>query len=233
MKPQDPDFTTQDIIDMLNEQVGAYLSDLMRPFAQNYAVQTEDQPLVASQQRYAVPERAVNGTIEALGIVDSTGQSPGYRLSLYDLQDSVLLQTVASSVVPVAFSFESNYIRLWPTPAQPQPPTNTLRVQYMQRASELVPVASVGVVESVAPGAGSYAVTLVDAAPAAFVTGAAVEFVKARPAYSTLVPSGVISGVAGDVVTVTGTCASTIRRRCSRISPWNFRSVCCSGPPLK
>jgi hypothetical protein len=205
MKPADPDFSTVDLIGMLNEQVGSYLYDLMRPYAQNYAVQTSDQPLISGQQTYAIPDRAVNGTLEAMGIVDPTGRSPGYRLQLLDLQDSVLMQRVASSVVPVAYSLESNVVRVWPTPGAATAAQNTLRIQYMQRASELVDVAAVcvttGALSNVTPT--SYRV-LVGAVPATFTAGARVELVDASPGYSTFAPSGVISATGGGFVDVTG-----------------------------
>lgn len=205
MKSADPDFSTADIIAMLNEQVGSYLYDLMRPYAQNYAVQTSDQLLVSGQQTYSVPDRAVNGTLEAMGIVDPTGKTPGYRLALYDLQDSVLLQRVAGATVPVAYSLESNVVRLWPTPSTITSAQNTLRIQYMQRASELVDVSAVctltGALSNVTPT--SYRVN-VGTIPATFTTGARVELVDASPGYSTFSPSGVISATGAGTVDVTG-----------------------------
>ena len=205
MKPADPDFSTADIIAMINEQVGAYLYDLMRPYAQNYAVQYADQILVAGQQTYAVPERAVNGTMEAIAIVDPAGRVPAYRLQLLDLQDAVLLQRIAQSTVPVAYNFESNAVRMWPTPGTISTAQNTLRIPYMQRASELVDVSAVcvltGALTNVTPT--SYRVN-VGTIPSTFTVGARVELVSSRPGYSTLGSFGVISATGAGTVDVTG-----------------------------
>ncbi len=206
MKSQDPDFGDADITAMLNEQVGSYLSDLMRPYSQNYAVQTFDQSLVQGQPTYSVPDRAINGTIEAMGVIDPTGRVPGYRLVLYDLADSVLLQTIANAVVPVAYSFESNAVHVWPTPtAVSSAPQRTLRMQYMQRASELVDPSAVctltGALSNVTPT--SYRVN-VGTIPSTFTTGTQVELVSGRPGYSTYVPAGVISATGAGTVDVTG-----------------------------
>ena len=206
MKASDPDFTTADITAMLNEQVGAYLYDLMRPYAQNYAVQTLDQPLVSRQQDYQVPTRAVNGSIEAMACVDVQGKVPGYRLAMYDLQDSVLLQSVASSVVPVCYSMESNVVRLWPVPISPLAPQNTLRILYMQRASELVDASACAVLSGAVSNvtATTYRVNITGTAPTTFTVGATVEIVCAQPAYSTFSPTAVISGSGAGFVDVTG-----------------------------
>lgn len=210
MKPADPDFTDADITAMLNEQVGSYLYDLLRPFAQNYAVQSFDQPLVTGQQTYSIPDRAVNGTLEAMGLIDPAGRVPGYRLALYDLQDSILLQRIASSTVPVAYSLESNVVRVWPTPGTIFGAQNTLRIQAVQRASELVDVSKVctltGALTTGGPP-GSYRV-LVGTIPATFTVGAQVELVSGRPGYSTLTPSGVIAATGGGFVDVTGVAPS-------------------------
>ena len=209
MKAADPDFSTDDITAMINEQVGAYLYDLMRPFAQNYAVQTYDQTLVSGQQDYKVPSRAVNGTLEAMAIIDPLGKVPGYRLVQYDLQDSVLLQTIASSVVPVAYSLESNVVRVWPAPITPMAPQNTLRIMYMQRASELVPVASCNVLSSTALSnvtSTTYRINLT--ATPLFTTGDVVEMVSATPAYSTYSPTATVTAVGANYVDVSGVAPS-------------------------
>jgi hypothetical protein len=207
MKPADPDFTDADITAMLNEQVGPYLSDLVRPFSQQYAINTFDQALVAGQSDYLIPERAINGTVEAMGIIDPTGRVPGYRLVLYDLADSILLQSIASSVVPVAYSAVGNFIRLYPTPtAQNTSLQNTLRLQYMQRASELVDPSFCATLSGALTNvtSTSYRVTTATV-PAGLTTGVKVELVAARPGFATLGASGVISGTGVGTIDITGT----------------------------
>lgn len=207
IKSDDPDFTDADILEMLNEQIGSYLCDLIRPYVANYALRQEDTLLVANQSDYSIPVRALNGTTEAIGIVDPTGVVPGYRLVYYDPQDAILLQTMQNSTVPVAYNMPGNVIRLYPTPGSliGTTPTTTLRVQYFQRPSELVDPAAVGVVSSVADGSPAYSVVLASDAPATFVTGAEVEFVSAQPGYGVLGSVGVIASASGPNVTVTGT----------------------------
>ena len=207
IKSDDPDFTDADILAILNEQIGSYLCDLIRPYVANYALCQKDTELVAFQSDYAVPVRALNGTTEAIGIVDPTGVVPGYRLVYYDPQDAILLQTAQNSDIPVAYNMPGNVIRLYPTPGDltGTTPTNTLRVQYFQRPSELVDPSAVGVVSSVSDGSPTYSVTLAANAPSTFTVGARVEFVSAQPGYGVLGQVGVIASVAGANLTVTGT----------------------------
>ena len=98
-------------------------------------------------------------------------------------------------------------LRLYPTPGDMvgTSPTDTLRVQYFQRPSELVALSAVGVVSSVSDGSPAYSVVLSADAPATFTVGAEVEFVSAQPGYGVLGDAGVIATAAGANLTVTGT----------------------------
>jgi len=206
IKSEDPDFTDADITAMLNEQVGSYLSDLIRPYCQNYALQQYDTLLVDGQSDYAVPTRALNGTVEAMGIIDPTGVVPGYRLIPYDPQDAILLQQTNSGGIPVAYDMPSNVIRLYPTPSNPTPPMTTLRLQYFQRPSELVDVTAVATLNAALSNitATTYRVNISGTAPSTFTVGAEVEIVAAAPGYSTYAPTAVISGSGSGYVDVTG-----------------------------
>lgn len=171
------DFADGDVLRVLNEQTTTYLVRLVSRRRTNFLVEHSDIPVAAGTATVPVPSVAVAGAVRSLVFI--VGGIP-YGLIEMDLPVAVSANlTPLQTAFPTGYYFEGPNVVLFPT----QTLSGTLRIHYHRRPSTIVPssqcVQIMGFPGGAAPG--YYRIAYAGSAPAAYVTGAAVDVVSNVP----------------------------------------------------
>lgn len=179
-----------DILDMGSDTLKLKLTKLLKASRQNYLLTTSDVPLVADQAYYDIPYRAVINGLEDIKWVLSDSQTlrPLAYIVVEDLN-----QYPQSASNPQAFYFQSDQVGLAPVPASA---SGSLRYWWHRQLSKLCTVGAAGQVTGIV---GS--VVTVDNAPATFVSGAEIDFIKNQSLGTILEQDVSITNVAGTQLT--------------------------------
>lgn len=156
----------------LNREQRLFLTALLEKCKQQHKQATLDVSADGSTTRFNIPTRAIAAGIKMIEGIGSTG----IRWMLHELPDDEYARGWPRNG---DFYFEGNQLVFYRAP-----PSGTLRFTYPRRLSELVLVASVGVITDISTLGGQVAIS---AAPSDFATSAAnYDFVKATPHFDIL-----------------------------------------------
>ena len=148
MIPKDQStFTTCDIIDIMNEELGIHVVPMVLRAHEEYYVIDEDQPLTNCDTRYKIPYRAVGNKLRDVQFVDSSGSS--FEMTRVSLEDRPEYQSSYSTSQSRAFYLQSDDIVLM----QKQNSTGSIRSSYYLRPNELVKDNRAGIITSICVGA--------------------------------------------------------------------------------
>lgn len=195
------------LIRLINREQELRLSALLARAKGNYRLATLDYT-VTSGTTYAIPTRAIAAGIRQIEAVDASGNV----WMLYEYPDD---QRSRGWPRNGHWHFSGNNLVFYAVP-----PAGTLRITYYRRMSELVKVATVGVVTTISVGAVLGTIAVTPPVPV-FAAGATnYDFVKATPHFDilamdksatysagvlTFAPSDVPSGLAvGDHICLAG-----------------------------
>jgi hypothetical protein len=154
----------------LNREQRLFLATLLEKCKQQHKQATLDVSADGSTTRFNIPVRAIAAGIKMVEGIGSTG----VRWMLHELPDDEYARGWPRNG---DFYFEGNQIVFYRAPA-----SGTLRFTYSRRLSDLVAVASVGVITAISSGT-----ITISAAPSDFETAsAAYDFVKATPHFDIL-----------------------------------------------
>jgi len=137
--PVRADLTSQKIIDESNSEFFSRLVTRFRKTRGNYLSDYFDIAVVANQARYAIPERAVESSLDLIKYIDSNGNDCG-ALSEITLKQVGGIRPdgvpyTETSTYPVAFYLDADSIMLSPVPTTA---VGSLRVYYPRRPGSLV-----------------------------------------------------------------------------------------------
>lgn len=184
----------EDILAIGSDILHLKMTKILKAARQNYLLVFKDIPFVADQSHYDVPYRAVVGGLEDVKYLLSDG------ITLRDLTYITVEELYRygnTATYPEAFYFQSDQVAFAPTPAAA---SGGFRAWYHRQLSSLCPVADAGRVTDIAIGVTNTVVT-VDNAPAEFVSGAIIDFVKNRSLTTILYEDATITNVAGTQLT--------------------------------
>lgn len=161
------------ILRALNREQRLFLTALLEKCKQQHKQSTTTTATNGSTTRFDIPARAIAAGIKMVEGIGSTG----IRWMLHELPDDEYARGFPRNG---DFYFEGNQIVFYSAPQ-----TGTLQFTYPRRLSELVLVASVGVITVISSGT-----ITISAAPADYDTTAAnYDFVKATPHFDILAMS--------------------------------------------
>ena len=204
------DWDDTKLIRLLNREVDSYLMPMMMAARENHNVTYTDQTLVANQNAYYLPAKATGAKARAVQLVDSATSNPYYRLVEYPLEEAInfgstLFSSVTPNGIPTGYYWRGNQLVLFPTPRDS---SYGLRIYYVARPSELVPLSSCMAITGFPGGAaaGFFRVGYTGTLPTTFNTpGQTVDLVQNVPGFDVLASAFVINAIsAGAYVELTG-----------------------------
>jgi hypothetical protein len=181
----------QDILDIANEQMQAYIVPVITSQREDYFVTSIDLPLVNGDITYRLPTRSVGQALRQVYLVNALGHVVAFpRISREDLE-------AASR----GFYLDGNVLTLVvDDPSQVQQLGTSIRMMYHQRPNTMVLPGSTAVIQSINTGLNQ--VTLASTPPATFVSGLLYDIGRGRPGFENLAIDSQAT-VAGSVMTFT------------------------------
>ena len=125
-------FTTCDIIDIMNEELGIHILPMVLRAHEEYYVIDEDQSLSACTIRYKIPYRAVGNKLRDVQFIDNAGTQ--YEMTRVSLEDRPEYQGNYTNNQFLTFYLENDSIVLM----QNQITNGSIRSSYYLRPNELV-----------------------------------------------------------------------------------------------
>jgi hypothetical protein len=128
-------WTDANILKAMQEEVESQVVPVLYSVQQDYFTDSVDLPLVANQQGYRLPQRAMGDVIRGAYWVDTTGivaKPPLLRVNIDEVSDF----TTTAATIPKAFFLVYDQINILPTPSSSV--SGSLRLFYLRRPGILV-----------------------------------------------------------------------------------------------
>jgi hypothetical protein len=160
-------FSSADILAIADEESISIIIPEILSEREEYFLTHSDQILVASQQAYLIPTRAVGLVVREVSLVDSSNNVIDLaKIEIEDIQSTNLTGT------PSCFFLKGNSICLYPTPDST---SSSLRLYYFINPGELVEVSESGVISAINT---TTRVVTVSTIPSTWVTGNIFDFIS-------------------------------------------------------
>jgi hypothetical protein len=165
-------FQTSDLIQIANDEMQLKLVSDIQTIREDFFLQSQDQALVASQQGYYIPSRAVGNALKAVTYVDPQGNESA-PLNRVPVERSYMFSSGNS--VPIAFYVASDQIMLLPKPNLGQ---GTIRLYFFQRPNQLVSTTSCAKITSISSAGGTSAFTVNTDLTGSLSIGSTLDFLR-------------------------------------------------------
>jgi hypothetical protein len=174
-------FTNADLLAMADEETVRLIVPMITSIRQEFFVVKEDITLVADQDKYKIPYRAVGRTLREIKITD-TARNTRYTIPFISPEDTQYVNYNPTSTGDVlGFTIRGDDIVILPTPSSS---TNQIIEAYYELApAQLVDPSECGVIASADYNTGI--VTLV-ATPTTFTTGVVMDIVDGKAGCTTI-----------------------------------------------
>lgn len=196
--------SSTDLLAIANEELQSYMVDVLMDVGEEYFVSTEpvDYSITASQAAYAIPERAIDGTVRTVQISTDNGTS---WATLPRLEPTRTVEFAATGN-PVAYKVEGNYLVLVPAPSTT---SGTLRIKYHARPNRLVATDAVGEITVV--DAATKTVTVGSTLPATFSSTTTYDLVRGGPHFDCLAIDEPVASITSNSITFTNALPSALQ----------------------
>jgi hypothetical protein len=187
-------FSDNELLTFLDAELQNEVVPLLLSARYDYLVDSEDIAIVANQQAYRIPYRAIGGKLREVAIVDSAGNE---RSDLPQIQLDHL--SPGGWPEPSGFYLKDSKIYLSPVPTSS---ADSIRAYFYRRPGKLVSVTEekqCGRITAIDVGAKE--VTVSPAAPSNFDTDTRYDFIRNEPGFDTLGYDRTINTFAGGVMT--------------------------------
>jgi len=166
-------FTSDDIQDIMNEELGIHVLPMLIRAHEEYSVIDEDVPLTSDTSRYKIPYRAVGNKLREVQYVDSSG-SP-FEMTRVSLEDRPETQRGYTNNRYMQFYLQDDNVVL----LNDQLSSGSLRMSYYVRPNTLVKDNRAGIITNVAKGATQTVFTLA-AFPDHFSSTTVFDFIQGK-----------------------------------------------------
>ncbi len=189
-------FSTDQFIQVMSEELQAYIVPLIDSVSEEYFVVNYDVPFSAGTLAYNVPSRAVGGKLRDLVLVDSNG----LEMSVPRLRpEDVKVRGIYGSAPSFGFYLRGNQVVFWNGNTNaPLPPYPTLRFKVVRRPNILTAAANCGQILTI--DATRKILTLANAGTT-WTTGSTFDVISNTPGFSALGEDLTINTLAGFVLT--------------------------------
>lgn len=181
-------FVPADFVTLLNSQMHSKVVTAIHREKKDFFVKTYDTPIVADQNNYAIPTRAVGSQLRDVVLVDANGSE--IELPMGRTEDN-------KSPVPLfEFYFQGHEIILVPTPTA----VNGLSVRFkvVRRPNNLCIATLSGVIQSINTGT---SVVRLSRVPSTWTTATLLDVTNNNPPFNPIADDQAISAISGFDVT--------------------------------
>lgn len=181
-------FSNQDYLNILNDEILNTIVPIINKVNEEYFLTYKTYSIVARQEAYKIPARAIASTLRDVQLVDSTGSVKSLP-RLYE-EDRTSLNNG-----PQGYYLKSNSVLISPTPTQS---IGTLRLAYTRRPSKLVLPEACAQVTSILGNS-----VTVASVPSTMTNNTLIDFIQATGHYDVLDMDVAIVGVSGTTIDFT------------------------------
>lgn len=189
-------FQLADFLALADEEIRSKLLPLILKHMEEFYVFPVDQTVVINQAEYPIPSRATAMSLRDVMIVSST--DPDTRVGLERLNPEDLYAGMSGNgrflVKKNGFYLQGNSVMLYPTPQQN---IDVLRMLIYMRPSQLVDVATCGLITAIDTVAKTVTVQTL---PSNITLQTPIDFVKAQPGFNCTAIDQTITGIASNVL---------------------------------
>lgn len=190
-------FQSADFYALADDSIRSKLVPLILKHCEEFYVYPINYPVVANQNTYAIPRRAINMALRSVQIVSST--DPDTRVNVERLNIEDLYAGISGNarflIKKTGFYIEGNNVVLYPTPTQS---LDTLRLNYFIRPNQLIDPTACAQATSINLTAN--AITFASA-PSTYTTSMIYDLVKANPGFDCTAIDQAVTSIVGNVVT--------------------------------
>jgi hypothetical protein len=167
-------FSEQDFIDFINEEMDLGMVPLIMSTHEEYFIQTQETQLVANQDEYRIPERAIVGKLRDVHIKDlNNNHFEMTRISLENIFDNQYNNVVNNRFDK--FYVKGNKIVMYPSITQVN--SESVVMTYFRRPNELVSSARTGTITAIDTGTGKITLNKI---PSNFSSTIQYDFVQTK-----------------------------------------------------
>lgn len=181
-----------------DEELRTYVVPEMMSVMEEYFVFQKDYTISNNQANYAIPTRAMGGTLRNV-FINVTNSNQSVYVPLPRIEPEIAAAYGWANGGPIGYKLQNNTVVLVPIPSSN---AGSLRLQYFMRPNTLVPVTSVGTITNIAGN-----VFTCSTVPTTFTASQTFDLVKANPGFDTtdydLAASAVVTGASGTVTFTT------------------------------
>jgi len=163
--PDASDQSSADLLILADQELETLISEAVVSGRGEHWFRTEDTTITAGTASYRLPRRVLGRAIRAVAVVPPAGAAE-YQLTQLDPVELRGMFSTTATANPAYFAFEGDFIKLGAVPASSD---WTLRVHYVQKPSQMVPV-STTTMARVASVPTTTTLTLHDTSPDANIT---------------------------------------------------------------
>lgn len=187
-------FADTDLLDLANEEMEQFMAGYLIRVKEEYLIHTEDITLIANEDHYRIPERAIGLKLRDIVYKDSNGNRS--RIPRLDREDLPEYPSNATDS-PVGFYLESNDIVLLP---MPRTTAGTLEVSYYRRPGKIVAASRYTTILSTS----GQNLIVANSVPANMAVGGFIDIITNKSGSETVVHGLEITAIVGTTITVSG-----------------------------
>lgn len=180
-------FSDQELLDFAYDSLLSEIVPVVLSTREDYLVTYDDIAIVANQNKYPIPTRALNGIIREIKILNSSTLSNPTRKDIEDIRTT-------STGSSCDIYLEGNNIVLYKTPAAS---TGSIRVWYFLRPSRLVPVSETAEITAIDTGTNTITITI----PTGWTSSDTFDLIKGKAHFDIVGKDLTASSVAGGSIT--------------------------------
>ena len=183
----------EDILRFADEELISYVAPLIKSFNEDYFVNYEDIDLVAGQDKYSIPYRAMASQIRDCVFIDQSNNN--FNMARMALSDrSRMIDDGSGSNYQYSFYTQDNDIVVFPKPSSAN---GKVRVFFFMRPNQLVKISSSARITNI-----NRALNQVEVAnlPTSFI-GMELDFIKSKPGFQILSYDKIPTSVSGTLLT--------------------------------
>lgn len=187
-------FSDDDLLNLANEEMESFIVGSLLRVQEEYLVYLENIPLVANQDHYRIPDRALGQRLRDIVFIDGgTIKARIPQVGREEIPD----YSINPAQRPYCFYLEGNYIVLLPGPNST---SASIDVSYYGRPGKIVTSDRYGVITDFDNTAKT--ITLSNAVPANITVGSLIDIQTARSGNEYVLKNLTVTVIAGNIITV-------------------------------
>ena len=190
-----------DFVDIMSDVMHEMIVPAIISVREEYFVTYTDQSIVANQNNYRIPSRAVGGMLRDVVLVNSAGTE--IAIPRLDPESQKSSATFVSQT-PYGFKLKDDQVILIPTPTSSQ---DSVRMYYERRPNNLILQSAAARINSFNTGT---KVVVIDATPSNFSESDTYDIIRPEPLFTSVGDDLAVTDITGTSITMTASLPSSI-----------------------